>query len=194
VSGIVLGYVPLEEYCFFVLQTLLTGFWTLMLQRHLKTQKQQVGESSSLRLWSTLGVFLIWVIAVITWIGEWEPGTYLALILGWGLIPVLVQLAFGADILWVQRRLIVLAVVPTTLYLWLMDWVAMGHGVWRLDPLQTTGLALAGLPLEEMLFFLLTNLIVACGVVLMLSEASYIRAQTLCRRRWIRWRRFRSSG
>ena len=33
VSGLTLGWVPAEEYCFFILQTLLTGLWTAALVR-----------------------------------------------------------------------------------------------------------------------------------------------------------------
>ncbi|MGC8878184.1 MAG: lycopene cyclase domain-containing protein [Anaerolineae bacterium] len=179
VSNIVLGYVPLEEYSFFVLQTLLTGLWTLMVRRHLKIVEKPDMTAPHLCLWSSLGVFVLWAAAVAVWISGWKPVTYLALILGWGLIPVLIQMAFGADILWAQRRLLAVAIFVPTVYLWLMDWFAISHGVWQLDPMQTTGLALGGLPLEEMLFFLLTNWIIGCGIVLMLSEASYTRAQAL---------------
>ncbi|MCZ7668151.1 MAG: hypothetical protein M5U34_13635 [Chloroflexi bacterium] len=31
-------------------------------------------------------------------ISGWGPGTYLALELSWALLPILIQLAFGADI------------------------------------------------------------------------------------------------
>ncbi|PWH13317.1 MAG: hypothetical protein DDG58_14340 [Ardenticatenia bacterium] len=194
VSNIVLGYVPLEEYSFFVLQSLLTGLWTLMVRRHLKVAEKPDMTASHLRLWSSLGVFVLWAAAVAVWISGWKPGTYLALILGWGLIPVLIQIAFGADILWTQRRLLAVAIFVPTVYLWLMDWFAISHGVWQLDPLQTTGLALGGLPLEEMLFFLLTNWIIGCGVVLMLSETSYTRAQALRQYGQMRWWQFRSSS
>jgi lycopene cyclase domain-containing protein len=193
VSNIVLGYVPLEEYSFFVLQTLLTGLWTLMVRRRLKVAEEPAMMPPQLRLWSSLGVFVLWVCAGALWTTGWKPGTYLTLILGWALIPVLIQTAFGADILWVQRRLLAVAISVPTVYLWLMDWFAISHGVWQLDPLQTTGLALGGLPLEEMLFFLLTNWIIACGIVLMLSDTSYARAQALCRSGRIRWWQFRSS-
>jgi len=36
VTGLTLGWVPIEEYTFFVLQTLLTGLWLLFLARRLK--------------------------------------------------------------------------------------------------------------------------------------------------------------
>ncbi|MCS7261193.1 MAG: lycopene cyclase domain-containing protein, partial [Anaerolineae bacterium] len=194
VSGIVLGYVPLEEYGFFVLQTLFTGLWTLALRRRLQAAEKPGLASSALRLGASLGVFFIWACAVGVGMSGWKPGTYLTLILSWGLIPVLIQTAFGADILWAQRRWLAFAIFPPTLYLWLLDWFAISHGVWQLDPLQTTGLALVGLPLEEMLFFLLTNWIIGCGVMLMLSETSHARAQALCQYGRMRWWRLPSSN
>src|SRR5512139_922589 len=35
VSGLVIGYVPIEEYTFFVLETILSGLWWWFLARHL---------------------------------------------------------------------------------------------------------------------------------------------------------------
>ena len=35
VTGLTLGYVPIEEYTFFIVQTLLTGLWTLAVLRRL---------------------------------------------------------------------------------------------------------------------------------------------------------------
>ena len=37
VTGITLGWVPIEEYTFFVVQTLMTGLWLLWLGRRLRT-------------------------------------------------------------------------------------------------------------------------------------------------------------
>ena len=37
VTGITLGWVPIEEYTFFVVQTLITGLWLLWLGRRLRT-------------------------------------------------------------------------------------------------------------------------------------------------------------
>ncbi len=194
VSGVFLGYVPIEEYCFFVLQTLLVGLWTLRVRSYLKSSESLIVSSLSLRLRLTIFAFGVWLVAIVLWIIGWKPGTYLALILAWGLIPVLIQLGFGGDILWTKRRLVAWAMLPPTVYLWLLDWVAISNGVWQLDPDQTTGLALAGLPLEEMLFFLITNLIITCGVVLMVSEVSYVRARALRQQVWMRWQRFLSFG
>jgi hypothetical protein len=41
---------------------------------------------------------------------------------------------------------------------------------WTLDPAQTTGILLGGvLPIEEVVFFLLTNMLIVFGMVLMLG-------------------------
>jgi lycopene cyclase domain-containing protein len=96
----------------------------------------------------------------------------------WALPAIIFQLAFGADIIWRQWRLIFLAVVPMTLYLSLADAIAIGSGIWTISPAKSTGILLGGvLPLEEFVFFLLTNTLVAFGFVLFWSPESYARAK-----------------
>jgi lycopene cyclase domain-containing protein len=90
---------------------------------------------------------------------------------------MLVQLLFGADILWARRRRLAIAIVPPTLYLWLVDFLAIRSGTWTLDPAQTLGWALGGvLAVEEMVFFLVTNVLIVCGLFLVLAEVSHRRA------------------
>jgi putative membrane protein len=184
VTGIRLGYVPLEEYTFFVVQTLLTGFWAVALMRthfkHLTAATSRPG----LRLASSLAILLIWMVSTAVWLSGWAPGTYLTLILSWALLPVLTQLAFGADILLANWRLVSLIVLPPTLYLWLVDALAISSGTWTIDPAQTTGVLLGPLPLEEMIFFFMTNLIIGLGITLMLSPESWRRASQWRERYW----------
>ncbi len=188
VTGITLGYVPIEEYTFFVVQTLLTGFWILAVTRHILPRPKILRASYRLRLISSTGIAVIWVISTILLITGWKPGTYLTLILSWALIPVLVQMAFGADILAANFPRIVWTVVPTTLYLWVVDYLALSYGTWVIDPAQTTGIKLGILPVEEMAFFFLTNLIISLGITLMLSPDSHKRVQ-----KWLdRYRSLRS--
>ncbi|MEZ4642189.1 MAG: hypothetical protein R3E31_05515 [Chloroflexota bacterium] len=49
----------------------------------------------------------------------WQPGNYLALELGWALPYIMLQLFFGADILWRQRRLVFLGLVQQR-FIWLL--------------------------------------------------------------------------
>ena len=73
----------------------------------------------------------------------------------------------GGHLIWARRRLIALAVAPITLYLWVADRVAIGLGIWDITDATRTGWEVAGLPVEEALFFLLTNLLVAQGLVML---------------------------
>jgi lycopene cyclase domain-containing protein len=169
VTGIVLGWVPLEEYTFFVVQTLLTGTWLLLLARRLQ-MNPTFRAHRWLRWSSTLFAGAIWLGSVLMLVSGWQPGTYLALELVWALPPISLQLAFGADILWHYRRLVLLAIIPTTLYLSFADTLAIRSGTWTIDPMQSLNIFLAGeLPLEEFIFFLLTNTLVSFGMILALA-------------------------
>lgn len=179
VTGITLGWVPIEEYTFFVIQTLLAGLWALALTRYVFTPPPQVTPSEAIRRRASATVITLWAVSTLTLLLGWGPGTYLALILSWALIPVLIQVAFGADILLANWRVLAATIVPPTLYLWLVDALAMANGTWAIDPAQTTGVKLGVLPLEEMVFFLMTNLIIGFGVILMLSGASRERTRAI---------------
>lgn len=197
VSGIVLGWVPLEEYCFFVLQPILTALWTVWIARRLGTthnhgragilpaqgsNQVEAGKMPApplnfeIRLWSTVCVLL--VAAGMWWplLASYKPLTYLALELVWALPPIAIQLAFGADLLWQQRKLVVLGIGAPTLYLAGADILAISSGTWTIDPEQSLHhLMLGPLPLEELIFFLLTNTLVVFGLVLGILRASQSR-------------------
>lgn len=176
VTGLVIGWVPIEEYTFFVLQTLLTGLWLLWIARRIATNSP-VRALPSLRLTTVIACGLLWIGSVILLFSAWEPGTYLALELAWALPPVLLQLAFGADILWHHRRVIFWGLVPSTIYLCITDAIAIAAGTWTIDPAQSTGILLGNLPLEEILFFTLTNMLIVFGMILMLRQESSARLQ-----------------
>jgi len=184
VTGIVIGWVPIEEYTFFVLQTIMTGLWTLFLARRM-TNDQRAGRDGKtlspvaarrLRVVSVSVGGVLWLWAVGMLVSGWQPGTYLALELAWALPPIMLQLGFGADILWRYRRVVFWALIPSTVYLCIGDALAIGSGTWTINPAQSTGILVGNLPLEEILFFLLTNTLVVFGVVLVLAQESQQRA------------------
>jgi lycopene cyclase domain-containing protein len=177
VTGVVLWYVPLEEYCFFVLQTLLTGSWLLLLARHYPAPDSAAIRPFRLRVVSTLIIGLIWLIFVGVLAFGWRPGTYMGLLFAWALPPVMIQTAFGADILWRRRKIILLSVVPMTLYLAASDKLAITTGTWTISPEQSVGINLLGrLPVEELLFFMMTNVLITLGITLVSSVESKQRA------------------
>jgi lycopene cyclase domain-containing protein len=182
VSGSVLGWVPVEEYTFFLLQPVLTGLWLVFLARRLSLPSGPVSPSlRSMRLWLPAALGLIWVAAAIALLAGIQPATYLALTLVWAVPPTALQLAFGADILWHYRRLVLWTLVPVTLYLSAADSLAIGRwGTWTIDPAQSLHILIGGmLPVEEFVFFLVTNTLLTFGVVLVWAETSHERLAQL---------------
>jgi lycopene cyclase domain-containing protein len=173
VTGITLGWVPVEEYTFFVLQTILSGLWLLWLSRRLAAQENEPSHPRRMRRGAVLGLGIIWLFSLAGLISGWKPFTYLGLILVWALPPVALQMAFGADILWRSRRLIGLALGSVTVYLGLMDSLAIRAGTWTINPAQSLNIFLGGvLPVEELVFFMMTNVLVTFGTALLLSQES----------------------
>lgn len=175
VIGIAIGWVPLEEYTFFVLQTVMVGLWLLWLTHRLRAGSSFIARKG-VRVLATAFVGTVWVASIILLFSGWKPGNYLALELVWALPPIALQLAVGADILWHYRRLVIPTIVSVTLYLCVMDAFAIRSGTWTINPQLSTGMLLAGvLPIEEAIFFLLTNTLLVFGLVLGLAEESIYR-------------------
>ena len=185
VSGLVLGFVPVEEYLFFGLQAILGSLWTLTLHR-----LAQAADGTH-RTPAALAIALAWTAGPIlaTALGvagrpaigsvestqAWPPlpfgqANYLVLIGVWAIPVILGQWAIGARLfrspLWVWA----LGWLVPTLYLSASDSVAIAAGVWHILPDQSLNLLLplgqAGLPLEEAVFFLVTSMLVTQGFLL----------------------------
>ena len=59
-----------------------------------------------------------------------------------------------------------------------MDIVALNDTTWSISPGQTTGILFFGiLPLEEVVFFFITNMLLGFGMTLMVSEVGQARMQ-----------------
>jgi lycopene cyclase domain-containing protein len=177
VTGLVLGWVPIEEYTFFILQSILTSLWLFFLARRLPIEpRRPLPRLGVIRGTLLAGLGLLWLGMAAVLAAGWPPGTYLALILVWALPPVMFQVGFGGDILWRHRRLILLTLLPVTLYLSMADAVPIGSGTWTIAPAQSLQLYLGGLlPLEELVFFLMTNVLPVLGTVLVLAHESQTR-------------------
>ncbi len=171
------GHVPIEEYLFFILQPLLTGLW---LYRLIWTQRSQPTDrpSQKARLLGTV-LFLGLSVLGVALLAE-DATRYLALILVWACPLLAVQWAYGGHHLWRLRRIWALAVGVPTLYLWVADRIALALGIWHISDTFTVGWHLFGLPIEEALFFLVTNLLVVQGLMLLLHtwKVPALRART----------------
>jgi lycopene cyclase domain-containing protein len=92
----------------------------------------------------------------------------------------MLQTAFGGDILWRNRRLVAASILPATAYLGWADSQAIHSGTWAINPKNTVGVdVIPNLPLEEFLFFLLTNTLLVFGVTLVQSKESENRLPAL---------------
>lgn len=172
VTGIVFGVVPLEEYTFFVLETILAGLWWWFLATRLDIpRKEDFKPSKSGRVIAFGVLFLVWVVFTVMFFSGWEPGTYLSIIFFWALPAIFPQFLYGADILWHYRKLVAMVILPLGTYLSLMDVVALRDTTWSISPAQTTGVQFFGiLPLEEVVFFFITNILIGFGLTLLLSD------------------------
>jgi lycopene cyclase domain-containing protein len=183
VLGVTLGWVPLEEYLFFVLQPVLGGLWLWFIRPRISHQNNDQHRVSDIRKWLFLGGFLIWITALVFLIAGESPLTYLGLELIWAMPVITLQLAFGADILWRHGRLIAMGVIPLTIYLSVSDAIAIQSGVWTINPNKSLEILLGGLlPIEELFFFLLTNIMVMFGFVLVWSTESQTRFREIWNR------------
>ena len=165
-----IGYVPIEEYIFFLLQSIFTGL-TLVLFLNARLR----GESSSsvptwwrpvlVTLWLSMSIIGIYALIIST---QHPSLTYIGLILSWSGPVLLGMTLLAARVFWEERRAWVQAVAWPTLYLWVADRIAIGLGIWDISDTYSLGLEILGLPLEEAAFFLLTNILVVQGLLMFL--------------------------
>lgn len=161
-----IGYVPIEEYMFFILQPLLTG---LFLYQYLYRFRPSSREYAPLASWAGTATFSGLTAIGIFFLLDGRPMTlYLALILIWA-PPILAGMwLYDGETLWALRKTVLVATGLPTVYLWVADAVAIRSKIWTISPEYTIGFSILGLPLEEALFFLFTNLLVVQGVLLFL--------------------------
>ena len=183
VTGIVFGYVPVEEYTFFVVETILAGLWWWFLARRLSltpnpspTGRGEFVPNKRLIYVSTSVLVSIWLIFTYLFFFGDEKWTYLGIIFFWALPAILPQFLFGADILWHYRKLVFWAIMVPGTYLSLMDIVALSDTTWSISKSQTTGVLFFGiLPLEEVVFFFITNVLITFGMTLLLANIGHER-------------------
>jgi lycopene beta-cyclase len=189
VTGKLIGYVPIEEYTFFVLETILSGLWWWFLARRLSLPKKDFKPNKTLVYLSTCVLVLLWLISSYLFFFGGQRWTYLSITLFWALPAVLPQLLFGADILWHYRKLVFWGIFIPGLYLSLMDMLALWETTWSISPSQTTGILFFGiLPFEELVFFFITNVLIINGMTLLLTNVSQERFAGM-KRALERWRR-----
>ncbi len=94
-----------------------------------------------------------------------EQWTYLALELGWALPPIILQWLVGWRYLRREWRVWIPAILIPTVYLSVADSTALGT-VWTISPAHSLGLMVGNVPIEEIVFFLITNTLVVQSILL----------------------------
>lgn len=160
----VLWNAPLSEYVFIVVVPLIGALWLYQLSMVFESPSDPVPVTARQRLAGVLAGVLVGGVGALLLLGT--KTLYAGSILAWSGPVLALQWGVGWPYLWARRRLVAAGILGPTLYLSAVDRVAIESGAWQLSAELTTGITVAGLPVEEGLFFLLTTTFVVQGLVL----------------------------
>ncbi|KAI7899017.1 lycopene cyclase [Cokeromyces recurvatus] len=171
----VIGHVPLEEYMFFIIMTLMTVAFTNLVMRW---QLPSFYIKPNTPLIQTLFVRFVPILALLTISYKaWnlaipnKPLFYGSCIL-WYTCPVLAWLWYtGGEYMLRRPMAVLISIWVPTVYLCWVDQIAIHAGTWAISLRTSTGkFARPDLPVEEFAFFLLIN------TVLVFASCSLDRA------------------
>jgi lycopene cyclase domain-containing protein len=170
-----IGYLPVEEYAFFLLQSINVMLsiralfhyfpdWQLGLETEI-SKATLICLAASVIPWIFIAVQLRWLRR------KAGPCVNYAIHLAWFLPVVYVQWVLAPPLFWGHAGLLALLTAAFGIYYTLADLAAVRAGTWYFDEKQITGVKLAGLlPWEEIAFFFLTSLLVAQSYLLLLPS------------------------
>jgi lycopene cyclase domain-containing protein len=158
-------YVPIEEYAFFILMPLFNGAIVyLLLGRSPETAVTWRLPQMRMRMGAALLAGLLFCGGLYAL--RFDGGTYLGRILVWFSPPLLIQWLFDPGALLRGKRIVIMGTLLPLAYFGLADSYAIREGIWVISEAHTTGLGFPQLPVEELLFFAVTSLLLAQGIVL----------------------------
>ncbi len=170
-----IGYLPAEEYAFFLLQSASVMLAMRALFHWFPDwelgQETEVGKGTLIFLGASV---IPWAIVAINlrWLRRKAgPSANYALHLAWFLPVIYAQWVLAPPLFWEHAGLLVLLTAAFGIYYTLADLAAVRAGTWFFDEKQITGVKLGGiLPWEEIAFFFLTSLLVAQSYLLLLPS------------------------
>lgn len=166
-----IGYVPVEEYAFFVIQTLFVGLFYFALRGRQVLASPPRAMPAAFRGVGVAVWLLLAAAGVALLLHPSEHALYMGLILAWAPLPLAGMWAVGAGKVWAERRRVAVAIALPTLYLWVIDRIAIGLGIWDIRDRYSLTVDPLGLPVEEATFFLLTTALCVVGLALFLPAA-----------------------
>ncbi|PHQ38492.1 lycopene cyclase [Halorubrum persicum] len=155
--------IPLGEYLYFAIQTLVVAF---ALHRLGFDPTFREGDFAYAPRIAGVAVGVA-MVPVGLWLCFRDPSLlYLGGLIAW-VGPVLaLQWAVGGGYLARTPRTWLTATLLPAAYFWVVDRIAIEMGTWRIAPEFTTGVAVLGLPIEEMAFFVSAGVMAVNGLVL----------------------------
>ena len=170
-----IGYLPVEEYAFFLLQSLNVMLAVRAIFRFVPDW--MTGQETAITSWTLICLaasIIPWalVVAQLLWLRrKVGPRVNYANHLAWFLPVIYVQWVIAPPLFLGHAGLLALVTVAFGIYYTLADLVAVRAGTWFFDEKQITGVKLGGvLPWEEIAFFFLTSLLVAQSYLLLVPS------------------------
>jgi len=160
--------IPAEEVFFFVIQTYNTSLIYLLLSKPVFHPTYLVPRKTTGFLHRAGQAFLaIWIMISAFQIWHGGEGTYLGLIIAWaGPFALLLWSLSSQFLVTLPYSSIILPIWIPTLYLWIVDTLALKRGTWAISSGTKIGVHLwDGLEIEEAIFFLATNILIVFGMV-----------------------------
>ncbi|EXJ85526.1 hypothetical protein A1O1_05890 [Capronia coronata CBS 617.96] len=179
--------IPAEELFFFIIQTYITACLQILLSKSVVTATYLHNEADgqdpvgrSLKKRKRVGQVILSLCSILPLFmrGGHATGTYMKLILVWA-GPVLFMLwTFAYQLLltfsWSKTWL---PIMLPTLYLWVIDTLALRRGTWCIESGTKLGIQVwPHLDIEEAVFFLMTNTLVVCGSIAYDNAAAVLDA------------------
>jgi lycopene cyclase domain-containing protein len=170
-----LGYLPIEEYAFFLLQSLNVMLAVRALFHFFPDW--ELGPETDIGKWTLICLaasVIPWIFVAIQlrWLRRhFGARVNYAIHLAWFLPVIYVQWILAPPLFWAHAGLLALVTAAFGIYYTLADLAAVRAGTWFFDEKQITGAKLGEiLPWEEIAFFFLTSLLVAQSYLLLLPE------------------------
>lgn len=167
ILGIVFGYVPLEEYTYFILETILVSSVVFFM---IQIGYIEIPEHISFKISKSKGILLSvliisWIICLFSFIKGIIPMLYIDLLLLWGIPPILFQLLVGWELIGSNKSIIIPTIFVLGFYLSTTDFIAIQQGIWTISATFTIGINFVLLPLEEVVFFYITVILIVFGYI-----------------------------
>jgi lycopene beta-cyclase len=170
-----IGYLPVEEYMFFLLQSVNVMLAMRALFHFVPTWQTGLG------VFIGRGTLICLAASIIPWLFilvqlRWlrrrgGPCVNYAIHLAWFLPVIYAQWVLAPFLFLAHAGLLTTVTLAFGVYYTLADFAAVRYGTWYFDEKQITGVKLARLlPWEEIAFFFLTSLLVAQSYLLLLPS------------------------